>query len=143
MKLELSHNSKYTTTEGMATERGRESTLTARHSCHRPRIPFRHVLIERRCARKHCKRGCNKEKERPIHHKQQQKYRFIKHKNKKNRTCENKCGPMTLELLYIQNTQQRKAWPQREGERVHLLSSILVTAPVFHLDKSALKVPKL
>ena len=50
---------------------------------------------------------------------------------------------MKLELSYIQNTQQRKAWPQRGRERVHLLLSIVVTAPVFHLDKSALKVLKL
>jgi len=40
----------------VAIERGRESTLTACHSCHRPRIPFRHVLIERRCTLKHCKK---------------------------------------------------------------------------------------
>ena len=45
-------------------QRGRESTLTGYHSCHRPRIPGRHVLIERRCLIKHCKKreGCNKEK---------------------------------------------------------------------------------
>ena len=67
---------------------------------------------------------------------------FPNHKNKKNRTCE-KCDPMKLELSYIQKTQQRKAWPQREGEKVHLLPYIFVTAPVFHLDKSALKLLKL
>ena len=44
-------------------EREYMCTLTARHTCHRPRIPFRHVLIERRCLVKHCKRGCNKEQD--------------------------------------------------------------------------------
>ena len=55
------------TTEGaVVTERKREreSTLTVCHSCHRPRIPGGHVLIERSCPIKHCKKreGCNKEK---------------------------------------------------------------------------------
>jgi len=40
-------------------------TLTANHICHRTRIPFGHVLIERRCVSKHCKRGCKKEKKVP------------------------------------------------------------------------------
>ena len=35
-------------------QKARESTLTVKHSCHRPRIPIRHVLIERRCGLKHC-----------------------------------------------------------------------------------------
>ena len=56
--------------------------LTVMHICHRPRIPVGHVLIEHRCASKHCKRGCHKEKERPTHHKQQQRYRF-KHTKQK------------------------------------------------------------
>ena len=43
---------------------------------------------------------------------------------------------MKLELSYIQNTQQRKAWPQTGRERVHLLWFIVVTAPVFHFDTS-------
>ena len=51
----------YTTEAGVATERERESSLTATHICHRPRIPFRHVLIELLCGLKHCKRGCNEE----------------------------------------------------------------------------------
>ena len=51
----------YTSTEGVATEREREYTLTLIHICHRPRIPFGHVLIERMCFFKHWKReGCNK-----------------------------------------------------------------------------------
>ena len=63
---------KNTTAEGVATERGRESALTAVHSCHRARFPFGHVLIERRCGLKHCKRECNKEKKAQ----QQTRYRF-------------------------------------------------------------------
>jgi hypothetical protein len=64
--------------EGVATER--ESTLTEIHPCHRPRIPFGHVLIELLCVTKHCRVQQNKE--RPTHHKQQKRYRFKKHKNK-------------------------------------------------------------
>ena len=140
MKLRVVVYSKDTTAEGVATERGRESTLTVCHTCHRPRIPFGHVLIERRCLNKHCKRGCNKEKKGPTHQpttNNNKRVPFQTHKNKNNKTCEN-CDPMRLELSYIQNTQQRKAWPQREGKRVHLLSSIVVTAPVSHLDTSEL-----
>ena len=61
MKLELSYIQN-TQQRKAWPQRGRESTLTVLHICHRPRIPFRHVLIERRCGLKHCKRGCNKEK---------------------------------------------------------------------------------
>ena len=52
------------------TERKRESTLTASHICHRLRIPFRHVLIEHRCPKKHCEKreGCNNEKKDQTHH---------------------------------------------------------------------------
>ena len=113
MKLELSYIQK-TQHRKAWPQRGRESTLTAIHLCHRPRIPFGHVLIELICASKHCKRGCNKEKKEPTHHKQQKRYRF-KNTKQSNKTCEN-CDPMTPELSYIQNTQQRKAWPQRGGE---------------------------
>ena len=49
--------------EGVATEGERESTLTLFHICHRPRIPFGHVLIELMCTTKHCKReGATKKK---------------------------------------------------------------------------------
>jgi hypothetical protein len=50
--------------------RERESTLTALHSCHRTRVPDGHVLIERNCVLKHCKKreGCNKEKKDQTHH---------------------------------------------------------------------------
>jgi len=46
MKNSSRRYSKDTTAEGVATER--ESTLTAIHRCHRPRIPIGHVRIERR-----------------------------------------------------------------------------------------------
>jgi hypothetical protein len=75
MKLELSYIQN-TQQRKAWPQRGRESTLTVFHSCHRPRIPFGHVLIERMCLMEHCKRGCNKEKKRPTHHKQQKEYRF-------------------------------------------------------------------
>jgi hypothetical protein len=92
---------------------GRESTLTAIHTCNRPRIPFGHVLIEHRCVIKHCKRGCNKETKDQTHHKQQ-KGTVSKTQNQKNKTCETYCDPMKFELSYS-NTQQGKAWPQRES----------------------------
>ena len=136
MKLELSCIQKHNNGRRGHGEGGRESALTVQHSFHRPRIPFGQILIERRCPLKHCKRGSNKEKERPTHHKQQKRVPFQKNtKTKENKTCE-KCDPMKLELSFIQKTQQRKAWPQREGERVHLLEAIYITAPVFHLDTS-------
>ena len=37
-----------------------ESTLTAIHICHRPRIPCRHVPIERRCIGKHALHPCHR-----------------------------------------------------------------------------------
>jgi hypothetical protein len=58
---------------------GRANTLTLIHTCHRPRIPFGHVLIERRCSSKHCRRekGATKKSKRPNPpHKQQQKVPF-------------------------------------------------------------------
>jgi 3-methyladenine DNA glycosylase AlkC len=113
MKLELSYIQNTQQWKAWP-RRGRESTLTAVHSCHRTRIPIGHVLIEHRCFIKHCKRGCNKEKERPNHRKQQ-KGTVSKTQNQNNKTGEN-CDPMKLELSYIQRTQQRKAWPQRDGE---------------------------
>ena len=133
MKLELSYIQNAQQRKAWP-QRGRESTLTFSHSCHRPRIPFGHVLIERTCGLKHCKRGCNKEKKRhqPTTN-NNKRVPFQSHKNKNNKACEN-CDPMKLELSYMQNTQQRKAWPQRE--RVDLLAYIFVTAPVFHFDTS-------
>ena len=123
MKLELSYIQK-TQQRKAWPQRGRESTLTFRHSCHRPRIPFGHVLIEHRCDSKHCKRGCNKEKkDQPTtNHK---KGTVSKTQKQKNKTCEN-CDQMKLKLSYIPNTQQRKAWPQRGGE------STLTVIHIFH-----------
>jgi hypothetical protein len=74
-----------------------ESTLTVCHSCHRPRNPVGHVLIEHRCAIKHCKkRRCNKEKkDQPTTNNETKK---VKQQN--NKTCEN-CDPMKLELSYM------------------------------------------
>ena len=121
MKLELSYIQK-TQQRKAWPQRGRESTLTVIHICHRPRIPFGHVLIERRCAIKHCKRGCNKEKkDQPTTN--NKKGTVSKTQKQNNKTCE-KCDPMKLELSYIQNTQQRKAWPQeREREYTYFVHS--------------------
>jgi hypothetical protein len=102
------YSTPHTTPQRKATERG-ESTLTAFHTCHRPRIPGGHVLVERRCGSKHCKRGCNKEKERsnPPHKQEQQKRsRFKPQTNKKNKTCEN-CDP-TRVVVYIEIHQKRE-----------------------------------
>jgi len=73
MKLELSYSKKTTAEEGVATEREIESTLTRLHTCHRARIPFGHVLIERICGSKHCRR---KEREKNPPQQQQQKVPF-------------------------------------------------------------------
>jgi hypothetical protein len=70
------------------------------------------------------------------------RYRFKPQTKKKNKTCEN-CDPTNLELSYIfNNTPQRKRRRgHREGERVHLLFDIYVTAPVLHFDTSELNAP--
>ena len=113
MKLEVSYIQN-TQQRKAWPQRGRESTLTGKHSCHCPRIPVGHVLIELRCARKHCKKGCNKEKkDQPTTN--NKKGTVSQTQNKNNKTCEN-CDPMKLELSYIQNTKQRKAWPHRGRE---------------------------
>ena len=54
---------------------------------------------------------------------------------KRNTSCET-CDPMKLELSYIKKYNNRSVATEREGERVHLLLCIVVTAPVFHLDTS-------
>ena len=108
-----------TTTEGVAIERERESTLTVYHSCHRTRIPFGHVRIERWCDSKHCKRQKTKT-------------------NKKQNVWE-VWSDETRELSYIFKniaTEGVATERRRESACVHLLPSILVTAPVFHLDTS-------
>ena len=127
MKLELSYIQN--TQQRMAwPQRGGESTLTAIHICHRPRIPFGHVLIEHRCGHKHCKKreGCNKEKKDQTHHtNNNNKVPFQTTTKNKNNTCET-CDPTNLELSYIfNNTPQRKApWPQRGREREYTLTAI-------------------
>ena len=84
MKLELSYMYIQNTQQRKAwPQRGRESTLTLIHICHRPRIPFGHVLIEHRCVIKHCTRGCNKEKKDQTHHKQQQQGTVSKTQHKR------------------------------------------------------------
>jgi hypothetical protein len=114
-------------------QRGRESTLTVCHICHRPRTPFGHVLIERRCGFKHCKTGCNKEKkDQPTTNNNKRYQSNTKTKITKrvrivirwNSSCS----------IFKRHNSGRRG--QTEGERVHLLPSILVTAPVFHFDTS-------
>jgi len=101
MELEFCRIEKHNNGRRVATaEREREISLTANHSCHLTSVPFGHVLIEHRCGIKHCKRGCNKENERPTHQPTNNKsYRF-KTQNQNNKTCEN-CDLMKLELSYI------------------------------------------
>jgi len=94
-------------------QREGESALTAVHSCHRARLPFGHVLIERRCGLKHCKRECNKEKKAQ----QQTRYRF-------------KIQNRTTECEHCGGHIEREAAEDRD----HLLYPIFITAPVFHVD---------
>ena len=105
-----------------------ESTHTLIHICHRPRVPGGHVLVEHRCAFKHCKtRGSvqqTKQKDQTHHtNNNNKKVPFqITNKNKNN-TCET-CDPTNLEMSYIfNNTPQRKApWPtEREREYTYCL----------------------
>ena len=127
----------------MATERERESTLTLLHICHRPRIPGRHVLIERRCPIKHCKKRervqQRKEKDQTHHtnNNNNKGSRVSNHKPKqRTKTCEN-CDPTNLKMSYVfNNTPQTQGAvaTERKRERVHLLLAILVTAPVFQVD---------
>ena len=80
--LELSYTSfnnstiQQHTTKRKAPRPHTERTLTVNHSCHRTRLPFGHVLIERTCGSKHCKKRewCNntEKKNQTHHHKQQQ-----------------------------------------------------------------------
>jgi len=48
------------------------------------------------------------------------------------------CDPMKLELSYIFKIHNNGRRGHREGERVHLLLYVFVTAPVFQLDTSEL-----
>ena len=103
---------------------GRESTLTCFHSYHRPRIPVGHVLIERKCHRKHCKK---------------EKGATKKRKNQTHQTCvTRRTSSCRVNIQHHTTTEGAVAtqWWDRERERVHLLSSIDVTAAVFQLDTS-------
>jgi len=124
----------YSTTHHNGRRRGhregeRASTLTVFHSCHCPRIPFRHVLIERMCAMKHYKKreGCNKEKKDQSHHTNNNKRSSFKPQpQRKNKTCET-CDPANLELLYIYSTTTHhngRRRGHREGGRESTLTVI-------------------
>ena len=126
----------HTTTESaVATEKEGEITLTAIHSCHRPRTPVGHVLIEHRCGSKHCKRGCNKEMKDQTHHTTNKKRSSFKLQ-----MCQTVC--VTDEPRVVINIEQHTTSTEgtvateRERDRVHLLDSIVVTALVFHFDTS-------
>ena len=51
MKLSSCHLS-----ESVATVNRERDSLTGIHICHRTRNPFGHILVERSCGSKHCKR---------------------------------------------------------------------------------------
>ena len=132
MKLELSYIQKTQQRKAWPQREG-ESTLTACHICHRSRIPFGHVLIELLCSRKHCKRGCNKEKKRPTHHKPQKRVRFKHTTTKENKTCE-KCDPMKLELSYVQNTQQQMKLEPSERKREYTYCVPYLSPPPYSIS---------
>ena len=126
--------SKYTTAEGVATGRKREYTYFYTYLSPPPystwtRSDWTQMLHETLQER------VQQRKERPTDHKQNKKVPFQKQNN---RTCEN-CDQMKLELLFIQ-THHNERRGHREGEGIHLLSCIFVTAPVFHLDTSELNL---
>ena len=98
MTLECVVHSKYTTAEGVATERDRREYLLASIVVTAPVFHLDTSELNADASRNTAREGATKN----------------------NKTCE-KCDPMKLELSYIQKTQRRKARPQREGERVHLL----------------------
>jgi hypothetical protein len=110
--------------------RGGKSTLTALHNCHRPRIPFGHVVIEHRRPIKHCKRECNKERK-----------RNPPQTIKKCHTYTKKTKKTTESVWELWSDETRVAVHQgvateRGRERVHLLWFIFVTTRVFHFDTS-------
>ena len=129
MKLELSyikHNN------GRRGHRRGESTLTAIHRCHRTRIPFWYVLIERRCELKHCTKRVQQRKERTTITNNNKRY----HSKNKNKITERvRIAIRWNSSCRIQKHNNGRRAMER-GEWVHLLNSILVTAPVFHFDTS-------
>ena len=129
VRLVTRRTSSFNNTPNNTPQRGRESTRTVCHSCHRPRVPGRHVLIERRSEIKHCKKreGCNKEKKDQTHH----------------HTNNNKRSRFKPQPKKIKRSKRVRSVTQRSPSyriystthhRVHLLLSILVTAPVFQVD---------
>jgi hypothetical protein len=123
--------------EPWLTER-RESTLTASHICHRPCIPFRHVLIERRCTPKHCKRGCNKEKK---DHNPPQTTKKVPFQNKKVTKRVRIVIRWNSSVVYS-NTQQRKG-VATEREREYTYCFPYLSPPPYSIwtrpDKTQLR----
>ena len=128
-------------------QRGGERTLTVCHSCHRPRVPGGQVLIECSCGQKHCKKRegvqQRKAKDQTHHTNNNNKVPFqTKQKKEQNVWDLWPYEPRVVKYMYIKIQQHITTecavatWPQRRRERVHLLSSIVVTAPVFHFDTS-------
>ena len=86
--------------EGVATVDRERDSLTLIHSCHRTRNPFGHILVERSCGSKHCKReGATKiEKDQPT----RQTTKKYRSRNKTDdKTCEN-CEQIKLEVLIVE-----------------------------------------
>jgi len=120
---------KTTTAEGVANQRGRGSTLTGIHPCHRTRIPFGHVLIKHRCFSKHCKKESATKKRKTNPPAQTTTIRF---QNTKQRT-ERVRIVMKLELsyMYYSKTQQQKWRGHREGERGYTYSHPSLSPPPY------------
>ena len=121
-----------TTMKGVVIER--ESTLTVWHICHRTRIPFGHVLIERTCEIKHCKREGATKKRKTNPSTNNKKGTVSKHtKINKQNVWELWSDETRVVVFKITITE---GVATKRGERVHLLLPIFVTALVFHLDTS-------
>ena len=143
MKLELSFIQN-TQQRNAWPQRGRESTLTPIHRCHRPSIPFWHVLIERRCFIKHCKeQWVNKKKEKtnPPPQTTQKGIGSKTHKQKQQHVWE-LWTDETRVVVHPKYTTAESVATEivRESTCTHLLLCIIVTAPVFHLDTSELNL---
>ena len=109
MKLESAYKFKILN-RGRHGLKERGSTLTPSHRCHRTRVPFGHVLIERSCFTKHCKRVQQRKKK---INPPQTTIPFQKHKTKITKRVRSVIRCNTRELSYVQKVQQREAWPQR------------------------------
>ena len=113
MKLEWSYIKRHNNGRRGHREREGESTLTGIHSCHRRRIPFGHVLIERRCVHKHCKRRCNKEKKDQHTTNNKEEYRFKNTQTKITKSCEKLRSDETRVVVYSKYTTAEGVamWP--------------------------------